>query len=692
MSNLLIVESPAKAKTIKKYLGSNFKVVASMGHIRDLPKSKLGIDIENDFKPQYISIRGKSSLISDLKKEAKSAKKIYLATDPDREGEAISWHLANLLGIDLDEEVRVTFNEITKSAVVAGVANPRKINMNLVNAQQARRVLDRLVGYGISPILWRKIRKGLSAGRVQSVATKLIVDRENEINAFVPQEYWHIEALVDKSGSEFTARYHGSNGKKETVKKGERAAEITDAVKNALWKVEKVKNEKKSKNPAPPFTTSTLQQDASRLLNMSSKRTMQIAQQLYEGIDIPGAGLTGLITYMRTDSLRLSEDAIKEAREYIVQKYGNDYLPKSPRRYKTKNGAQDAHEAIRPTSTKYSPENVRKNLNHDQFRLYKLIWDRYIACQMASEIFDTISVDITADGKYLFKANGKRIIFKGYAAVYERADKPEEEPVTDLPALADNDSLALKEVSNEQRFTPPPSRYTEASLIKTLEENGIGRPSTYAPTISTILQREYVVKDGKLFKPTQLGTITTEYMCDKFANIVDTEFTANMELALDKIEEGSEDWIKVVRGFNDDLEISKKKIEDDKESGRIKIPDEESDVVCELCGAKMVVKTGRFGKFLACPNYPNCKNTKAITYPTGAKCPKCGNEILLKFSKNGNKYYGCSNAPECDFMTWHEPTDKFCESCGSVLLKKMGFKGKFTLICSNDSCTGGKND
>ncbi len=692
MSNLLIVESPAKAKTIKKYLGSNFKVVASMGHIRDLPKSKLGIDVENDFKPQYISIRGKSALISDLKKEAKAAKKIYLATDPDREGEAISWHLANLLGIDLNEKVRVTFNEITKSAVIAGVANPRKINMDLVNAQQARRVLDRLVGYGISPILWRKIRKGLSAGRVQSVATKLIVDRENEINAFVPQEYWHIEALLSKDEIEFTARYHGTNGKKETVKKGERAAEITEAAKGADWKVTKVTNEKKSKNPAPPFTTSTLQQDASRLLNMSSKRTMQIAQQLYEGIDIPGAGMTGLITYMRTDSLRLSEDAIKEAREYIVQKYGNDYLPKTSRHYKAKNGAQDAHEAIRPTSTKYSPENVRKNLNHDQFRLYKLIWDRYIACQMASEVFDTITVDITAGGKYLFKANGKRIIFKGYAAVYERPDKPEDDHVTDIPKLENNDLLTLKKISNEQKFTLPPSRYTEASLIKTLEENGIGRPSTYAPTISTILQREYVVKDGKLFKPTQLGTITTEYMCDKFANIVDTEFTANMELALDKIEEGSEDWIKVVRGFNDDLEVSKKKIEDDKESGRIKIPDEETDVVCELCGAKMVIKTGRFGKFLACPNYPNCKNTKAITYPTGAKCPKCGKEILLKFSKNGNKYYGCSEAPKCDFMTWHEPTDKVCDVCGSVLLKKTGFKGKFTLVCSNDSCTGGKND
>lgn len=687
MSNLLIVESPAKAKTIKKYLGNNYKVVASMGHIRDLPKSKLGIDVKNDFKPQYIAIRGKASLISDLKKEAKASKKIFLATDPDREGEAISWHLANVLGIDLNDKVRVTFNEITKSAVTEGVTHPRRINMDLVNAQQARRLLDRLVGYGISPILWKKIRKGLSAGRVQSVATKLVVDRENEIEAFKPEEYWIIDADLKKSDKSFVARYHGCNGRKEGIKKGDRANEIVSAVQNGKWTVSKVVKEQKSKSPAPPFTTSTLQQDASRILNMSSKRTMQIAQQLYEGVDIPGHGLTGLITYMRTDSLRLSDDALNDARAYINNKFGSKYLPKTARRFKTKNGAQDAHEAIRPTSTEFDPETVKNDLNHDQFRLYKLIWDRFIACQMASEIFDTVSVDITVDKKYLFKANGRSILFKGFAAVYDKPDKNDEEHITNLPALAEGDEVKLEKLLPQQKFTQPPSRYTEASLIKTLEENGIGRPSTYAPTISTILQREYVVREGKLFKPTQLGIVTTEFMCDKFSDIVDTEFTANMEEALDRIEDGTIDWVEVVRKFDDGLEEHKKKIEDDPDTGRIKLPDEETDEVCELCGAKMVIKSGRFGKFLACPNYPQCKNTKSITYPTGTKCPKCGKEILLKFSKNGNKYYGCSGAPDCDFMTWYEPTDQKCPKCGSVMLKKTGFKGRFTLICSNDNCS-----
>lgn len=697
MANLLIVESPAKAKTIKKYLGNNFKVVASMGHVRDLPKSKLGIDVENDFTPQYITIRGKSKLITELKKEANNAKKVFLATDPDREGEAISWHLAAILGINPTDNVRVTFNEITKSAVTQGVASPRKINMDLVNAQQARRVLDRLVGYTISPILWKKIRKGLSAGRVQSVATKLIVDRENEINEFVPQEYWRIVLKLNKQLSEqFSASFYGIDGKKVNLKNKEQVDSVLSAIKNAPVSVDDIKTSRKSKNPLPPFITSTLQQDASRILNMTSKRTMQIAQTLYEGVEIPGVGSTGLITYMRTDSLRIAEDAIKEARGYISTKYGDEYLPKSARYYKTKSGAQDAHEAIRPTSMQYAPDVIRKNLTNDQYRLYKLVWDRFTASQMASQVYDTVTADIKAvsDKKYVFKATGSTVVFAGYSAVYADS-KPEKndddnQQTGKLPVLEVGDNLTVCETLPEQKFTQPPSRYTEASLIKTLEENGIGRPSTYAPTISTILQREYVVKEGKLFKPTNLGLATNEFMCEHFKDIVNTEFTANMENDLDKVETGAADWVSIIRGFNKGFDESINLVKNDESLGRIKVADEESDEICELCGKRMVVKSGRFGKFLACPNYPECKNTKPITHKTGAKCPKCDGEILVKFSKNGNKYYGCSNAPKCDFMSWYEPTDKKCELCGSTLLKKYGFKGKHTLICSNENCTGNK--
>ncbi len=691
MADLVIVESPTKVKTIKKYLGNGYKVMASMGHIRDLPKSKLGLDVENGYKPEYINIRGngKTELIRDLKKEAKLADNVYLATDPDREGEAISWHLAMVLGLDLNKKIRVTFNEITKKSVLEGLKHPRQINMDLVDAQQARRVLDRLVGYGISPMLWKHIRKGLSAGRVQSVATKLIVDRENEINSFVAEEYWKIGASLEKlSGKKegFVARYHGKNGKKTAIKCEKDALELKSTLEAANYTVESVVSSQKQKTPMPPFTTSTMQQEASRLLNMTSKHTMQIAQNLYEGVEIPGQGLTGLITYMRTDSLRIAEEAISAAREYISGKYGAEYCPKTARRYKAKNGAQDAHEAIRPTSMQNSPEAVKGSLSRDQFRLYKLIWDRFVASQMSSQISNVVSVDILAQNgaeKHTLKASGSTVLFKGYTAVYlEYRDKDEDDG--NLPALEEREELKLVKIDAEQKFTQPPSRYTEAALIKALEENGIGRPSTYAPTISTILLREYVERDGKSFKPTSLGTVTTEYMCSKFNDIVDVDFTARMEADLDKIGEGKSQWSSVIKEFDKGLEANIAAAKAD--NNRVNIPAEESGEVCELCGANMVIKSGKFGKFLACPNYPECKNTKALIHRTGAKCPKCGGEIVEKVSKRGTKYYACEKNPSCDFISWYEPTSKSCEVCGAVILKKRGFKGKVTYICANDKC------
>ena len=695
MANLVIVESPTKVKTIKKYLGSNYKVMASMGHIRDLPKSKLGLDTDNGYTPQYITIRGKTELIKELKKEAKSATNVYLATDPDREGEAISWHLATILGLDLNDKIRITFNEITKNSVLEGIKHPRKINMDVVDAQQARRVLDRLVGYGISPILWKHIGKGLSAGRVQSVATKLIVDRENEIKAFVPDEYWKISANLVKldSGECFTARYHGKNGKKTAVKCEADATALKTALECAEYTVGETASTRKQKTPMPPFTTSTLQQEASRLLNMTSKKTMQIAQALYEGVELPGYGHTGLITYMRTDSLRISEEAISAVRKYIGERFGAEYCPKSARYYKTKNGAQDAHEAIRPTSMEFEPAKIKGSLTNDQYKLYKLIWDRFTASQMAAQISNVVTADISAETngeKHIFKASGSTVLFPGYTVVYLEFRDKEDENEGVLPKLDEGEKLSLAAINAEQKFTQPPSRYTEAALIKALEENGIGRPSTYAPTISTILQREYVVREGKSFKPTSLGTVTTEYMCDKFKDIVDVEFTAHMENFLDEIGDGKSEWQKVIKNFDDGL---RKSIENAKENGqRVVVPGEETDEVCELCGAKMIIKSGRFGKFLACPNYPTCKNTKSIVHKTGAKCPKCGGEIIEKVSKNGTKYYACDKAPACDFISWYAPSGKTCKVCGCAELVKYGFKGKRTYICSNALCSTNNTD
>lgn len=689
MSNLLIVESPSKAKTIKKYLGSNFKVMASMGHVRDLPKSKLGIDVEHDFEPSYISIRGKGDLIKGLKKEAKLAKKVYLGTDPDREGEAISWHLSVLLGLDGTQPIRVTFNEITKQAVQNGVRNPRPLNMNLVDAQQARRIVDRLVGYKISPFLWRKVRKGLSAGRVQSVATRLIVDREDEIEAFVPVEYWTIDALLETGeGKKFSARFYGKGERKMSLDDKQATDDMLAQLKDAEFSVQHVKKSKKKRNPAPPFTTSTLQQEASRKLGFTSRKTMSIAQELYEGVEIAGVGLVGIITYMRTDSLRISEEALHEVRAFIAEQYGKEYCPKAPRQYKSRGGAQDAHETIRPTMLSLSPDKVKDSLPRDHYRLYKLIWDRFLACQMETQVLDVVAVDVLAKGREtrcLFKASGHTVVFPGFTVIYEESTDEAQEEEGKLPELREGQPLELKDLSGDQHFTQPPPRYTEASIIKALEENGIGRPSTYAPTITTILAREYVVKEGKSFKPTPLGVVTTTLMKNHFQDIVDVEFTAHMEDSLDKVAGGEIPWTQAIRDFYTTFEKELETAETELGGVYFKVPDEETEEICEKCGRHMVVKSGRYGKFLACPGYPECKNTKPLIHDTGAKCPKCGGRIVMRMSKNKNKYYACEFNPKCSFITWYEPSKQHCELCGSVLLQQVRY-GKKTLVCSNENC------
>ncbi|NDO18565.1 type I DNA topoisomerase [Lachnospiraceae bacterium MD329] len=680
---LLIVESPAKAGTIKKYLGKDYSVMASMGHIIDLPKSQMGVDIENDFDPRYITIRGKGQLLTQLKKEAKKADVVYLATDPDREGEAISWHLAKALNIDPESDCRVTFNEITKTAVKSAIKNPRKIDMDLVDAQQARRVLDRIVGYTISPILWDKVKRGLSAGRVQSVATKLICDREEEIENFTPQEYWSITAELSepKTGKSFEARYYGENGKETKINNADEAKTISDDIKKAEFKVETVKTGQQRRNPQPPFTTSTLQQDASRKYNFQAAKTMQIAQTLYEGVNLGGKiGSIGLITYMRTDSLRIADDAQKEAIEYLTGTYGDEYV--KARQYKTKKSAQDAHEAIRPTSINIKPIDIKDKLTNDQYRLYKLIWERFAASQMESAVFDTMQVSIDANG-HTFRASGSNVKFKGYMMVYVESTDEKEKKAKQLPKLEEGQKVDLDSVEEKQHFTQPPARYTDATLIRELEENGIGRPSTYAPTISTIVSRGYVVRSKRQLVPTELGFVTSEIMKNNFSDIVDVEFTAGMEEELDDVEEGSLEWKKVLNdfypSFRDSLEKAQKNVE------KIKIKDEESDVVCEKCGRKMVYKLSKFGKFLACPGYPECKNTKAIREETGAKCPKCGGEILVKKSRRGKVYYGCEHAPKCDFMAWDAPVkEEACPECGGLLLKKQGKRGK--IFCYNEDC------
>ena len=684
-NNLVIVESPAKAKTIKQYLGKSYSVIASMGHVRDLPKSQMGIDIKNGFEPKYITIRGKGDLIAKLKKAAKESKKVYLATDPDREGEAISWHLANLLEIDEDSKCRITFNEITKNAVSNAIKEPRKIDKDLVDAQQARRVLDRVVGYSISPILWKKVKKGLSAGRVQSVATRLVCDRETEIENFIPEEFWNIDAhLVDKkSGDEFTASFYGKNGKKLKVTTKEAADKVVNDVKNENFVVSDVKQGEKQRKPSPPFTTSTLQQEAARKLGFSVKRTMSAAQQLYEGVEIPGKGTVGLITYMRTDSLRISNEALTSVRALIGSKYGEAYLPKSAQVYKSKKNSQDAHEAIRPSYPDILPAEIKTALSGDLYKLYKLIWDRFVACQMTPAVYDTRSLDIKA-GEYLFKATGSKMKFKGFTALYVEGrddDKKEEDML--LPLLSAGDKPELLKMDAKQNFTQPPQRFTEATLVKALEELGIGRPSTYAPTITTIMARGYVAKEKKQLYPTELGKVVTEIMLKHFADIVGVEFTAQMEKELDAVESGEVDWVKILNEFYNPFEEELKKAEG--EIAKVKIADEVSDVICDKCGRNMVYKMGRFGKFLACPGFPECRNTKAIVKETGAKCPKCGAEILEKKSKKGKLYYGCENNPKCDFMTWDAPyTKKACPSCGGLLLKKTG-RGK-KIYCMNEAC------
>ena len=651
---LIIVESPAKANTIKKFLGGSTKVIASMGHIRDLPKSKLGIDVENNFEPQYINIRGKGDLIKELKKDAKSAKKVYLATDPDREGEAIAWHLSKMLDVEERKITRVTFNEITKTAVQKAIKEPRDIDVNLVDAQQARRVLDRIVGYKISPVLWKKVRRGLSAGRVQSVAVKLIVDREDEIEKFIPEEYWNIYAklLDEKSKKTFEAKFYGKNNKKIEIHNKQQVDEILSNIKDAKYIVEDVKKGEKKRNPAPPFTTSTMQQEASRKLGFTLKKTMSVAQGLYEGVKIPEKGTVGLITYMRTDSTRISEEARAAAKTHILETYGEKYYEN--RYYKTNKEAQDAHEGIRPTYADLEPDKIKESLTKEQYKLYKLIYNRFMASQMTAAIYDTISVAINAND-YIFKANGQNLKFKGFMTLYvEGTDDKQEEENGIIPELEIKQEVIKKSIEPKQSFTEPPARYTEASLVKVLEEKGIGRPSTYSPTITTILERRYIEKEQKQLRPTELGKITNKLLTENFTNIINVEFTASVESQFDNIAEGKENWRKMIKEFYAPFEENVEKVE--KELEHVEIVEEVSDVPCDKCGKMMVYKYGKFGKFLACPGYPECKNTKAIIETIDVPCPKCGATVQIRKAKNKKKYYICENNPKsCDYISWNKP-------------------------------------
>ena len=727
----MIVESPAKAKTIEKYLGKGYKVVASMGHLRDLPKSSMGVDLET-FEPKYIPVRDRASLIKDLKAESKKADIVFLATDPDREGEAISWHLKELLSLPEDKAKRVTFNEITKSVVLNSIKNPREIDECLVNAQQARRVLDRIVGYELSPMLWRTIKYGLSAGRVQSVAVRMVVDRENEIRSFNKEEYWLLDAcLVSKDGSKFKARYFAPEGteKKQSIHSEAEVRSIIAATDNQTFVVRSVKRSEKTKSPAPPFITSTLQQEASRRLNMTPKRTMMIAQQLYEGVEIKGRGSIGLITYMRTDSLRISDVALTAAGAYIREHYGNAYYPGKPRVFRTKAGAQDAHEAIRPTDVTLSPDVVRGDLTKDQYALYRLIWGRFTASQMANAVYDAVNVDVASGGS-VFRANCSEIKFKGFTALYEEAkDEESDELSNHLPSLNEGDVCFLENMLSDQQFTQPPSRYTEATLIRAMEEKGIGRPSTYATTVSTISSHDYVTKEGKYLQPTPLGEVVTSFLMENFPDIVDLGFTSDMEENLDKVEEGSAEWKNILKDFYSDFSAEMKNAEDSTKGVRIKVPDIETDEICELCGSRLVKKKGRFGYFLACPNFPDCTFTKPLVIEMPGKCPKCGGRIYKRTSHNGNSYYSCednvakcsfrsalrpdddtcpkcgkktvetidaegrvffacedNSKRKCDFITWDVPTKDFCPSCGKTLFKRSG-RGQNKTFCENDQCT-----
>ncbi|PPQ49880.1 type I DNA topoisomerase [Paenibacillus peoriae] len=673
--SLVIVESPSKAKTIGKYLGSKYIVKASMGHIRDLPKSQIGVEVENDFNPKYITIRGKGSILKELKDARKKVKKVYLAADPDREGEAIAWHLAHALELDDTADCRVVFNEITKQAVKDAFKTPRKINMDLVNAQQARRILDRLVGYKISPLLWKKVKKGLSAGRVQSVAVKIILDRENEISEFVPEEYWTITAKLAIKDSTFEAKFHKLRGEKKELSSEADVQEVLEAIGKSHYKVRDVKEKERLRNPSPPFTTSSLQQEAARKLNFRASKTMSVAQQLYEGVDLGKEGTVGLITYMRTDSTRIAASAQEEAKELIIQKYGEAFVPETPRQYSKKAAnAQDAHEAIRPTSALRDPETVKPFMSRDQFRLYKLVWERFMASQMASAIMDTLSVDIEA-GETIFRAAGSKVRFPGFMKVYVEGNddgKTEEDKL--LPPLQPGDKLKKEAVEPKQHFTQPPPRYTEARLVKTLEELGIGRPSTYAPTLETIQKRGYVAIEEKKFFPTELGELVIEQMEEFFPEILNVEFTANMEGDLDHVEEGEGNWVKVLSDFYESFE---KRLEvAEEEMKEIEIKDEVSDVICDKCGSQMVYKLGRFGKFLACSAFPDCRNTKPIVKDIGINCPTCGEgHVVERRSKKGRVFYGCDRYPECDFVSWDKPSIKPCPSCSSLMVEKRTKQG-----------------
>ena len=685
--DLVIVESPAKAKTIEKYLGSGYKVRASMGHVRDLPKSRMGVDIEHGFEPEYVPVSDKKDLLEDLKKDAKSASTVYLATDPDREGEAISWHLKELLELPDEKARRVTFNEITNRVVNESIRRPRSIDGDLVDAQQARRILDRIVGYKLSPLLWKKVRKGLSAGRVQSVATRMVVDREEEIKGFVSEEFWLLDATLapgDGSGS-FVARYYGKNGKKQELKSEDEVNAVIEDTKDAPFVVDAVKRGEKQRSPAPPFITSTLQQEASRRLGMTPRRTMSIAQQLYEGVEISGHGSIGLITYMRTDSLRLSDEALSAAGRFIVERYGDAYYPGKPRRYKTKAGAQDAHEAIRPTDVFLPPDLVRKDLTQEQYRLYRLIWGRFTASQMSNAVYDGVSVEVLAK-KYAVHANYSELKVPGYTAVYEEArDEESDELANPLPMLSEGELLRLVKMKPDQQFTQPPARYTEATLIRAMEEKGIGRPSTYAPTISTITAHDYVIKEGKYLRPTPLGEVVTGLMKEHFSDIVDLKFTNHMESELDEIESGKIPWRQVLDEFYQGVERELGAAETALDGVRLKVPDEESDELCEVCGRRMVVKKGKFGYFLACPGFPECTFTKPIVVEMPGKCPRCGGKILKRTSKKGYVFYACERGTDCGFITWDVPTKDYCPACGKTLFKRSG-RGPLKAFCINEAC------
>lgn len=686
---LVIVESPAKAKTIEKFLGRGYKVEASQGHVRDLPKSQLGVDAEHDFEMKYITIRGRGDILARIKKEAKAASRVYLATDPDREGEAISWHLAQTLGIDTEKPCRIEFHEITKKAVKEALEHPRAIDMNRVDAQQARRALDRLVGYKISPLLWAKVKKGLSAGRVQSVATRMVVEREQEIEAFIPEEYWDVNGSFQAHNAKgktmlCQAKLISLNGEKAVIHNEEEAQDARRKILQASFSVQSVKVSEKLKRPQPPFTTSSLQQEASRKLNFSTAKTMQIVQQLYEGIDLGKAGTVGLVTYIRTDSVRIAQEAVEAARNFIGEQYGAEYCPDTPNQYKGRKNAQDAHEAIRPTYMEYTPESVKAYLTREQYQLYRLIFHRFLASQMKPAVFQTLTSDLAGQSCVL-RYYGEHMVFSGYRAVYvESTDDEQELPGSVLPVLEEKEPVSFKDVKTEQHFTQPPARYTEASLVKTLEEKGIGRPSTYAPTITTILSRGYVTREKKRLYPTELGRMITTMMTEYFGPIVDTEFTASLEDSLDTVEEGQTSWREILRTFYPPFEkmlgIAEEQIE------KVEVKDEVSDVQCDKCGAMMVYKMGRFGKFLACPNFPECRNAKPILHYIDTPCPKCGARLMEKTSKKNRKFYGCEKYPECDFVSWEMPISQRCPKCGHYMVEKYGKRGEIIHLCANETC------